>query len=174
MSDDVRARALAFVRTEAGFAQLVSFDSAGNPVARTTSAFLNDDFSVDLVQRGSHRRIDQLRRDDRVLALWSAAPAADSVNDSPWTFDLGLTVPRVVFVRGNAGLLRPEETWQVYRDHTARLRAAGHTKAPQRDRADIDANFAGLRVEPRRIRLEGFGNGAEAFSWNTPPRRTDT
>jgi hypothetical protein len=163
---DERTRALRFVQDEAGFAQLVTFGATGDPIGRTTSAFLNDDWSVDMVQRRSHRRIEQLKRDGRVLVLWSGAPAADSVNDSPWTFDLGLTIPRVVFVRGVARALDAEETWAVYRRHSERLRAAGNTKAPQRDRGDIEQSFAGTRIEPRRIRLEGFGRGAESFTWN--------
>lgn len=163
---DERARARCFVRAECGFAQLVTFDATGQPIGRTTSAFLNDDWSVDLVQRRTHRRVEQLERDDRVLVLWSGTPAADSVNDSPWTFDLGLTIPRVVFVRGVARALDADETWEVYRHHSERLRAAGNTKAPQRDRGDIDENFAGTRIQPRRIRLEGFGQGAESFTWN--------
>jgi hypothetical protein len=172
VEDMARARAQDFVRDEAGFAQLVTFGTGGQPVGRTTSAFLNDDWTVDLVQRRTHRRLDQLRLDRRALVLWSGAPAEDSVNDSPWTFDLGLQIPRVVFVRGEARPLGADETWEVYRSHTARLRAAGHTKAPTRDRADVDTSLAGLRIEPRRIRLEGFGREAEAFSWNISPRRT--
>lgn len=168
-----RARALDFVLEEAGFAQLVTVHAGGHLVGRTTSAFLNDDWTVDLVQRRTHRRVEQLRQDNRSLVLWGGTPADDSVNDSPWTFDLGLTIPRVVFVRGVARPLDAEETWQVYDRHTARLRAAGHTKAPLRDRADLDGNFAGVRIEPRWVRLEGFGVGAQAFGWNIAARRTD-
>ena len=165
-SGDERTRALRFVREEAGFAQLVTFGASGDPIGRTTSAFLNEDWSVDMVQRATHRRNVQLERDPRVLVLWSGAPSADSVNDSPWTFDLGLTIPRVVFIRGLARPLDAAATWEVYDRHSARLRAAGHTLAPVRDRADLDENFAGVRIEPRRIRLEGFGHGAESFTWN--------
>lgn len=170
---EARTRALLFVREEAGFAQVITL-GRGQPVGRTTSAFLNDDWSVDMVQRSTHGRLRQVEHDARTLVIWSGTPAPGSVNDSPWTFDLGLTIPRAVFVRGEARLLDPEETWRVYDRHTSRLRAAGHIKAPLRDRPDIDANFAGLRVEPRRIRLEGFGHEAESFSWNIPPRRSDT
>ncbi|WP_326836661.1 hypothetical protein VSH64_17405 [Amycolatopsis rhabdoformis] len=176
MTDEAaaRSRALDFVRQEAGFAQLVTLGAGGALVGRTTSAFPTDDWAVELVQRRTHRRVEQLRHDDRVLAIWGGTPADDSVNDSPWTFDLGLTIPRVVFVRGVARPLDAKATWEVYDRHTTRLRAAGHTKAPLRDRADLDANFAGVRIEPRRVRLEGFGTGAQAFSWTITPRRTDT
>jgi hypothetical protein len=174
VDEAVEELARVFIRHEAGFAQVVTLGPHGEPVGRTTSAFLNDDWSVDLVQRRTHRRLVQLQRDARALVLWSGAPRPDSVNDSPWTFDLGLTIPRVVFVRGVARRLDPDETWTLYSDHTARLRAAGNTKAPERARSDIETNFAGLRIEPVRVRLEGFGRGAEAHTWSIPTRRTDT
>ncbi|WP_017934729.1 hypothetical protein [Nocardioides sp. Iso805N] len=166
---DERTRALRFVREDAGFARVLTSDAAGHLVGRTASAFLNDDWTVDTVQRAMHRRVKQLERDGRVLVMWSGEPAADSVNDSPSTFDLGLTIPRVVFVRGVARPLDADATWEVYHRHSERLRAAGHTKAPVRDRADIDENFAGVRIEPRWIRLEGFGRGAESFTWTIRP-----
>ena len=152
-----------FVQREAGFAQVVTFDRAGEPVGRTTSAFLADDWTVEMVQRSVHRRNGQLERDPRILVTWTGAPSPDSVNDSPWTFDLGLTIPRVVFVRGTAQLLDADETWEVYDRHTRRLRAAGHVKAPQRDRTEIVETMRGVRVIPNRIRVEGFGDGAQAF-----------
>lgn len=168
-AEDERTRALRFAREDAGFAQVLTFGSTGQLVGRTASAFLNDDWSVDTVQRATHRRVAQLERDDRALVMWNGEPASDSVNDSPWTFDLGLAIPRVVFVRGVARLLDADATWQVYHRHSERLRAAGHTKAPIRDRGDIDENFAGVRIEPRWIRLEGFGRGAESFTWTIRP-----
>jgi hypothetical protein len=30
----------------------------------------------------------------------------------------------------------------------------------------VTADLVGVRVVPRRIRLEGFGEGAQAFEWN--------
>ncbi|MFW0785988.1 hypothetical protein AAFP35_15860 [Gordonia sp. CPCC 206044] len=164
---DVERAAREFVQREAGFAQVVTFDRTGEAVGRTTSAFLADDWTVEMVQRRVHRRNAQLERDPRVLVTWAGAPSPDSVNDSPWTFDLGLTIPRVVFLRGTARLLDADETWDVYHRHTERLRAAGHEKAPRRGRAEIDATMRGVRVTPIRIRVEGFGEGAQAFDLPT-------
>ncbi|MCF8590006.1 hypothetical protein [Gordonia liuliyuniae] len=160
---DPEQAARAFVQREAGFAQVVTFDRLGEPVGRSTSAFLADDWTVEMVQRRVHRRNAQLERDPRVLVTWVGAPSPDSVNDSPWTFDLGLTIPRAVFVRGTAHLLDADETWDVYRRHADRLRAAGHVKAPRRGRAEIDDGMRGVRITPSRIRVEGFGEGAQAF-----------
>ncbi|GAA4676797.1 hypothetical protein [Gordonia humi] len=165
---DVERAARAFVQCEAGFAQVVTFDRLGEPIGRSTSAFLADDWTVEMVQRRVHRRNAQLERDPRVLVTWVGAPSPESVNDSPWTFDLGLTIPRAVFVRGTARLLDADQTWDAYLRHTERLRAAGHVRAPRRDRAEIDETMRGVRITPSRIRVEGFGDGAQAFDLPIP------
>lgn len=154
-----------FVRREAGFAQVTTLDSAGFPTARTVSAFVAPDWSVELVQRRGHRRLAQLRRDPRLLVTWSGAPAPDSRNDSPAVFDLGLLIPRVVFVQGHAVALDDAETWEVYARHDRALRERGLDRAPRRGPDEVAAELAGVRVRPRRIRLEGFGDGPEAFTW---------
>lgn len=157
-----------FVIEDAGFAQVTTLDPAGYPTARTVSAFLAPDWSIELVQRRGHRRLAQLRRDPRVLVTWSGAPAPGSRNDSPAVFDLGLLIPRAVFVQGWAVAMDEEQTWEAYSRHDRQLRERGLTKAARRDRTDVAAELRGLRVVPRRIRLEGFGAGAEAFTWTVP------
>ena len=167
--DRARAQALCFVQAEAGFAQVTTIDRGGLPVCRTMSAFLAPDWSVDLIQRRQHRRVAQLRRDPRVLVTWVGTPAEGSVNDRPHVFDLGLLVPRVVFVRGSAEPLTEHQTWQRYAAHTAELRGRGNTRAPQRNRAEVGEQLIGLRVRPARVRLEGFGHAAKAFDWDCQP-----
>lgn len=157
--------AVRFVRTEAGFAQVTTLDKAGFPTSRTVSAFLEPDWTVRMVQRNVHRRLAQLRRDPRILLTWSGSPAATSANDSPAVFDLGLLIPRVVFVQGVAVELDEEQTWATYSAHDRRLRASGNTRAPERDRENVAAELTGLLVRPRLVRLEGFGAGPEAFTW---------
>jgi hypothetical protein len=164
-----RARAAAFVQTEAGFAQVTTIGRHGLPVGRTMSAFLVDDWSVELLQRGTHHRVAQLRRDPRVLVTWVGTPAEGAHNDRPHVFDLGLLVPRVVFVQGYAEPLDEEQTWAGYQAHSRELRTRGGTRAPERDRADVAAALVGFRVHPARVRLEGFGEAAESFGWDGPP-----
>jgi hypothetical protein len=159
------AAAAEFVRTEAGFAQVTTLDAAGFPTARTASAFLSADWTVRLVQRNVHRRLGQLRRDARILVTWAGAPAAASANESPAVFDLGLLIPRVVFVQGVAVEMDEAGTWATYSAHDRRLRDQGNTRAPQRDRANVAVELAGFTVWPRRVRVEGFGAGPEAFTW---------
>src|ERR1700743_69610 len=120
-----------FVRTEAGFAQVTTLDAAGFPTARTVSAFLSPDWTVTLVQRNAHRRLAQVRRDPRILVSWAGPPAAASRNDSPAVFDLGLLIPRVVFVQGVAVELTGDETWACYAEHDRRLREQGNDRAPE-------------------------------------------
>lgn len=168
-----QALALAFVRTEAGFAQVITIGRSGLPVGRTMSAFLADDWSVELLQRRTHHRVGQLLRDPRVLVTWVGSPAEGSTNEHPHVFDLGLLIPRAVFVQGNAEPLSEQQTWERYATHSSVLRAAGHHQAPQRSREDVADQLAGLRVQPARVRLEGFGKAAESFGWNCQPTTQD-
>lgn len=168
-----QAQAVAFVRSEAGFAQLTTIGRRGLPVGRTMSAFLADDWSVELVQRRTHHRVGQLLRDPRVLITWVGSPAEGATNEHPHVFDLGLLVPRAVFVQGTAQPLSEQQTWDSYSTHSAALLAAGHNRAPARTRENVAAELAGLRVRPRRVRLEGFGAAAETFDWDCQPRTQD-
>lgn len=163
--DLVLRAALDFLRDEAGFAQVTTLDRQGFPVARTMTAFIRDDWSVDLVQRGTHARVAQWRSNPRTLIAWIGAPASDASNDSPHVFDLGLLPPRAVFVRGTAAVMEDEWTVECYQRELAAQRAVGHTRAPVRDRGRIVADLVGVHLTPVRIRLEGFGSGANSFDW---------
>lgn len=165
-----RASARQFVRSEAGFAQVTTLGRAGLPVGRTMTAFLDDDWSVELLQRGTHARVAQLRRDPGVLVAWVGSPADGAHNDRPHVFDLGQLVPRAVFVQGRAEPLDPDRVWAGYRHRSDTLRARGLTRAPDRDRHDVDATLVGFRVHPVRVRLEGFGEAAETYGWDGPPQ----
>lgn len=162
---NVRQAALRFVQEEAGFAQVFTINRHGFPVGRTMVAVLNDDWTVDLVQRNVHRRLGQLRRNPRLEVLWSGAPRPESVNDRPHVYDVGWAVPRAVFVRGLAEVMSQQLLVQTYEQHTARQRAKGLTKAPRRSPAEVSAELVGLRVSPLQVRAEGFGLGAASFTW---------
>jgi hypothetical protein len=162
---DVVARAESFVRTEAGFAQVTTLDAHGYPVSRSMTAFLADDFSVDLVQRRVHRRIEQLATDPRLLVTWVGPPAPGATNERPHVFDLGRLPDRTVMVRGTAEVMDDEWTWQVYSRHRSEHLARGQDRAPSRDREQVAADLVGIRVNPYRIRLEGFADGAQSYDW---------
>ena len=163
---EVRSAAEAFVRDEAGFAQIVTLDGGARPVGRTASAFLRADWDVDLIQRRGHRRNAQLLRRPQALVIWVGSPAPGSTNDHPAVFDLGLTIPRAVFVQGEVEPLDGDRTWEIYRRHQDRLRSEGLTGAPDRDRAAVEADLTGFRLRARRVRLEGFADGARSHTWN--------
>jgi hypothetical protein len=167
-----RAAAYAFVLDEAGFAQVTTIDRDGFPVTRTMTAFLEPDWSVSLVQRAGHRRLEQWRRDPHTLITWVGTPAPGASNERPHVFDLGLLPPRVVAVRGTASAMSAEWTIRVYRREVERQRAAGLVKAPLRTDEEVVAELAGVRIEPVRVRLEGFGVGAESHLWTV--RRATT
>jgi hypothetical protein len=164
-----RMAALAFVRSEAGFAQVTTIDRNGFPVGRTMTAFLEPDWSVTLVQRRSHARLAQLRRDPHVLVTWVGSPAPGATNERPHVFDLGLLPPRAVFVRGTA--VFASDDWTVVRSlrGVTAQRAAGHTRAPLRTPEQVVADLVGVLVRPYRVRLEGFAEGARSFDWTVDP-----
>lgn len=161
----VRDAARRFVRDEAGFAQLTTLDRAGFPVARSMTAFLEDDWSVSLVQRSVHARIRQFRRDDRALVAWVGTPAPGATNERPHVFDIGRLPARAVFVRGRVTFMGEAWTERCYRQQIERQRALGHTAAPVRTPEEVAESLIGLRLVPVRVRLEGFGEGAQAFEW---------
>lgn len=154
-----------FVWREAGFAQLTTLDRAGFPVARSMTAFLEDDWSVSLVQRRVHARIRQFQRDDRALVGWVGAPAPGATNERPHVFDIGRLPARAVFVRGRVTFMGEAWTERCYREQIERQRALGHTAAPVRSPSVVVEDLVGVRLVPVRVRLEGFGEGAQAFEW---------
>jgi hypothetical protein len=168
---EVARLALLFVQQEAGFAQVFSINKAGFPVGRTMVAVCRDDWTVDLVQRNVHRRIEHVRRNPRMEIVWAGPPRTDSVNDRPHVYDFGLAVPRVVFVRGVAEVMGDDLLVATYEEQTARQRAKGLTRAPRRRADEVRAELVGLSIKPVQVRAEGFGAGAASYTWpaNTSP-----
>lgn len=160
-----RIAAQEFVRIEAGFAQLTTLDRVGFPVARSMTAFLEDDWSVSLVQRRVHARIAQMKRNDHALVTWVGTPAPDATNERPHVFDIGRLPPRAVYVRGQVVFMDEDWTEMRYREQLTSQRALGRTDAPVRTPAKVESDLVGVRLIPVRIRLEGFGEGAQAFEW---------
>lgn len=161
----VEAAARLFVQEQAGFAQVYTINRDGFPVGRTMVAVLCDDWTVDLVQRNVHRRLNQIRRNPRTEIVWTGPPRPDSVNDRPHVYDFGLEIPQVVFVRGLAEMMSGDEMVATYERQTAVQRAKGLTKAPLRSADQAREELVGVRVRPLQVRVEGFGVGATSFTW---------
>lgn len=161
----IRWRVMQFLREEAGFAQLCTVSRDGFPVARTMGVPVNDDWSVDLVQRRTHRRLGQLQRNPRVEIVWVGTPARGSRNDHPAVFDFGWQVPRAVLLRGTVEPMTEDQTLEAYERLRAPLLARGLTKAPDRSPENVREELVGLHLRPVRLRVEGFGESAQAFSW---------
>jgi hypothetical protein len=166
---EVQQRVLHFLREEAGFAQVVTLNAAGFPVGRTMVAPIEEDWSVTLVQRTVHRRLGQLRRNPRLEIIWVGPPAPDNTNDRPHVYDFGHNAPRVVFLRGTAEFLDAQETIARFRRQTARNLARGQTLAPDRTDDNISQELVGIHVKPIQVRAEGFGQGAQSFTWTIEP-----
>lgn len=158
-----------FVLHEAAFAQVTTRDQWGFPVARTMTAFLCDDWSVDLVQRRSHARMRQLHAEPRLLVAWVGTPRPGATNERPHVFDIGQLPPRAVLVRGTAEFMDDDWTVSCYLRHVQEQRAQGFDRAPLRDADQVVADLVGVHVRPFRIRLEGFGHGAQAFDLTIDP-----
>lgn len=159
------AAALAFVRAEAGFAQVTTIDRRGYPVTRSMTAFLGDDWGVSLVQRASHQRLRQWQNNPRTLITWVGPPTPGQTNERPHVFDLGLLPPRVVAVRGDVAFMPADWTVRTYRAHLQAQRSAGHTRAPVRTDEQVRTELVGVTLHPVRVRLEGFGHGPQSFDW---------
>ncbi|HEY9389482.1 MAG TPA: hypothetical protein VIR27_06875 [Mycobacteriales bacterium] len=164
--DQVQREVLDFLRTEAGFAQVVTINRAGFPVGRTMGAPVNDDWSVDLIQRRVHRRLDQLAVNPRLEIIWTGPPAPDSVNDRPHVYDFGLLVPRVVFLRGIAEFRDDAWTVRRYQRQTRIHLDQGQTAAPTRTAEEVARDLVGVHVRPVQVRAEGFGAGAQSYTWS--------
>lgn len=162
---EAAAAAQQFVRDQAGFAQVTTIDQHGYPVARSMTAFLQEDWRVDLVQRASHSRLAQWRNNSRTLISWVGTPAPGQSNERPHVFDLGRLPARLVAVRGDVEFRPAEWTVHTYRTHLEAQRAAGHTAAPVRTDEQVRAELVGVTIHPVRVRLEGFGQGPQSFDW---------
>lgn len=161
----VQSEAMAFVQDEAGFAQVFTIARSGYPVGRTMVAPLNCDWSVDLVQRNVHHRLGQLQRDPRVEIMWLGSPAAGSINDRPHVYDFGLLIPRAVFLRGDATFMDDKTALEAFRRQTAIQLERGLDQAPDRSDDNVRTELVGVHISPRQVRAEGFGTGAQSFTW---------
>ncbi len=163
--EELTRSVLAWLRTEAGFAQVFTVNKDGYPMGRTMAAPIDDDFTVWLIQRRVHKRINQWRRNPKTEVVWMGTPAPGSRNDSPHTYDLNLAIPRGVFLRGDAEFIDDATLVERFQHQTALHRARGWTKAPERTPENIVAELIGVRIRPLQVRVEGFGEGAASFNW---------
>jgi hypothetical protein len=161
----LRGRVLQWLHAEAGFAQVFTINKAGYPVGRTMAAPVDDDFNVWLVQRRVHKRMLHWQRNPRTEVVWVGTPAPDSRNDSPHVYDCNLLIPRAVFLRGDAQFLDERTLIDTFRRQTALHRSRGWTKAPERSDENIAAELVGVRIRTVQVRVEGFGEGAQSFTW---------
>ena len=100
---------------------------------------------------------------------WVGSPAEGATNERPHVFDLGRLPPRAVLVRGTAHFQDDAWTVQRYLRQVAQQRAQGFTRAPLRTPEQVVVDLVGVRVAPYRVRLEGFGQGAQSFDFTVAP-----
>jgi hypothetical protein len=163
--DEVQREVMGFLRNEAGFAQVYTVNREGYPVGRTMVAPIEEDWSVILIQRNVHRRLAQMLRNPHVEIMWAGSPSPDSINDRPHVYDFGLPIPRVVFLRGLADFMDQDAVVEAFQRQTNIQRENGFTKAPERTEQNIKEELVGVRILTRQIRAEGFGTGAQSFTW---------
>lgn len=163
--EEWRERVRRFLNEEATFAQVVTINRRDQPAGRTMVALVDDDWSVPLVQRNVHRRIEQWRRNPWTEVIWTGLPHPGNRNLAPHVYDLCVQVPRVVFLRGHAEFMTDEELLASYRRMDEAGRAAGRTLAPARGDQDVLENLVGVRLRPTQLRAEGFASGPESYTW---------
>jgi hypothetical protein len=156
---------LTWLHHEAGFAQVFSINKAGYPVGRTMAAPVDDNFTVWLVQRKVHKRLQHWKRNPHSEVIWVGTPAPDSRNDTPHVYDCNLLVPRAVFIRGDAEFVDDALLIDMFQRQTALNLARGWTKAPLRTPQNVVAELVGVRIRALQVRVEGFGVGAASFQW---------
>lgn len=153
-----------WVQTKAMFAQVATVDAHHFPVIRTMGALLNEDWTVDLIQRSVHHRIAQLRATPTVTLSWVGASVPGSRNDRPTVFDYGWPIPRAVILKGIAHFCGADWTVRRYRELTAILAERGPNNATRRTDENVRMELTGLHITPVAVRAEGFGDAAEAFT----------
>ncbi len=168
--EELKARVLQWLHHEAGFAQVYSINKAGYPVGRTMAAPVDDDFTVSLVQRKVHKRMQHWQRNPRSEVLWLGTPAPGSRNDTPHVYDCNLLVPRAVFVRGDVEFVDDATLLEMFQRQTAKNLARGWIKAPVRTPDNVLVELIGVRIRALQVRVEGFGEGAASYQWQ--PNRT--
>ena len=126
---------------------------------------IQPDWSVVLVQRSVHKRLEQMKNNPHVEIVWVGTSVPGSVNDRPHVYDFGLLIPRVVFLRGLAEFMDEQAAAEAFQSQTIIQRAKGLTSAPMRSIENIKEELVGVRIVASQIRAEGFGTGAESFTW---------
>ena len=164
--ESVRHAVRAFLNAGPRFAQLVTVDHRGAPVARTVGALVERDWTVEMVARAGHARLRQLAVNPELQLVFVAEPVGPEPVAHPAVIDFGLPAPRMVALTGRAEPMTAAETLVCYRRQTQRAHDAGHRRAPVRTDAQVAAELAGLRVTIRRVRAEGFGGDAIAATWD--------
>lgn len=149
---DVQQDVLAWIEAEPRFAQVYTVNKDGYPTGRTMGARLRPDWTVELVQgRQGFDRVEQARRHPQMEILW-----VDNHSTQ--------VVPKCVFVRGDAQLYEGDELLAEYAtryEANARRGRAGERWSDER----VLEELIGIRVQARRVRVEGFGERSEVFIW---------
>jgi len=110
------------------------------PTGQFAELFANDDWSTDVIVSGNDPAVDAVSANSKVELAW-----IDISHDAP-----KMSIPKAVFVQGTATVLDGQEA-----QATIDARAPVNTIEPRV-----------MRVQPRRIRTEGFGEGLQLYAWN--------
>ncbi len=112
----------------------------GFPTGGFSALYAGDDWTTLAVVEAGARAVDAVRSDAHAELAW-----IDIAHDWP-----KMTVPKAVFVQGLATVLEPD----------AARAALAATSWGGGDEVHV------IRVDPTRIRTEGFGEGLSLYAWN--------
>ena len=137
--EEASAAALAWCRQQAARQHLYVIED-GFPTGDFAALYAGDDWTTLAVVEGGTRAVDAVRIDAHAELAW-----IDIAHDWP-----KMTVPKAVFVQGLATVLEPDAAREA-------LNAVSW---------GASENVQVIRVDPTRIRTEGFGEGLQLYAWN--------
>jgi general stress protein 26 len=148
--EQVKQEALAFLQERMGFAQVHTVNEAGYPAGRTMGASINDDWTLDMIGPKGARRIDHVRNNGKVEVVW---------------VDNSTRIPKAVFLQGTGTVFEGDELVERYNRRMDINEARGRGRGPRQAPDVVRETLLGIHVKPVRVRVEGFGEGTEIFSW---------
>lgn len=138
--EDAKAMALEFCK-HPRFAQMITFNSKGEPRGRTLGAVLRPDWTVEITSFNQFARASQLERNPNMMLIWNDGALASGHESGK--------VPQVAFAIGKADVLRGERFMDWYRQ-----RPGGPIRGMTPEQAAEAMSLILFKAD--QLRLEGF------------------
>jgi len=148
--EELKAKALAWIRSHRNFPQLYSVGRRGFPIGRSTIFPIEDDWSINATGYRGNLRVRQIARDPHVEVLWLDTRG-------PWN--------TAVRIRGLAYHTDNETLVRVYDEREDISRARGEGFGERLYGQAIIDTVNCTHITPVRVTLEGFDGPGSTSSW---------